>query len=94
MKQVKVLTPFVSNFKSFKKCQIVDLDDVQAELFSKHGLVEIIEQKEEVQTEEPKEEVIDYSKLKVAELKELLNYRGIEIPKGAKKADLISLLSE
>lgn len=94
MKQVKVLTPFVSNLKSLRKGQIIDLDDIQAEQFSKHGLVEIIEQKEEVQTEEPKEEVIDYSKLKVAELKELLNERGIEIPKGAKKADLISLLSE
>ena len=94
MKQVKVLTPFVSNFKSFKKGQIIDLDDIQVEQFSKHGLVEIIEQKEEVQTEEPKEEVIDYSKLKVAELKELLNENGIEIPKGAKKADLSSLLSE
>ena len=90
MKQVKVLTPFVSNFKSFKKGQIIDLDDIQAEQFTKHGLVEIIEQKEEVQIEE----VIDYSKLKVAELKELLNEKGIEIPKGAKKADLISLLSK
>ena len=90
MKQVKVLTPFVSNFKTFKKGQIIDLDDIQAEQFTKHGLVEIIEQKEEVQTEE----VIDYSKLKVAELKELLNERGIEIPKGAKKADLIGLLSK
>lgn len=90
MKQVKVLTPFVSNFKSFKKGQIIDLDDIQAEQFTKHGLVEIIEQKEEVQTEE----VIDYSKLKVAELKELLIEKGIEIPKGAKKADLISLLSK
>ena len=86
MKQVKVLTPFVSNFQSFRKGQIIDLDDIQAEQFSKHDLVEIIEQKEE--------EIIDYSKLKVAELKELLNERGIEIPKGAKKADLISLLSE
>ena len=94
MKQVKVLTPFVSNLKSLRKGQIIDLDDIQAEQFSKHSLVEIIEQKEEVQTEEPKEEVSDYSKLKVAELKELLNERGIEIPKGAKKADLISLLSE
>ena len=86
MKQVKVLTPFVSNFQSFRKGQIIDLDDIQAEQFSKHDLVEIIEQKEE--------EIIDYSKLKIAELKELLNERGIEIPKGAKKADLISLLSK
>ena len=84
MKQVKVLTPFVSNFQSFRKGQIIDLDDIQAEQFSKHDLVEIIEQKEE--------EIIDYSKLKVAELKELLNEKGIEIPKGAKKADLINLL--
>ena len=86
MKQVKVLTPFVSNFQSFRKGQIIDLDDIQAEQFSKHDLVEIIEQKEE--------EIIDYSKLKVAELKELLNEKGIEIPKGAKKADLINLLSK
>ena len=86
MKQVKVLTPFVSNFQSFRKGQIIDLDDIQAEQFSKHDLVEIIEQKEE--------EIIDYSKLKVAELKELLNEKGIEIPKGAKKAELISLLSK
>ena len=86
MKQVKVLTPFVSNLQSFRKGQIIDLDDIQAEQFSKHDLVEIIEQKEE--------EIIDYSKLKVAELKELLNEKGIEIPKGAKKADLISLLSK
>ena len=47
MKQVKVLTPFVSNFQSFRKGQIIDLDDIQAEQFSKHDLVEIIEQKEE-----------------------------------------------
>ena len=86
MKQVKVLTPFVSNFQSFRKGQTIDLDDIQAEQFSKHDLVEIIEQKEE--------EIIDYSKLKVAELKELLIEKGIEIPKGAKKADLISLLSK
>ena len=86
MKQVKVLTPFVSNFQSFRKGQLIDLDDIQAEQFSKHDLVEIIEQKEE--------EIIDYSKLKVAELKELLIEKGIEIPKGAKKADLISLLSK
>ena len=86
MKQVKVLTPFVSNFQSFRKGQIIDLDDIQAEQFSKHDLVEIIEQKEE--------EIIDYSKLKVAELKELLIEKGIEIPKGAKKADLINLLSK
>ena len=92
MKQVKVLTPFVSNFKSFKKGQIIDLDDLQSEQFLKHGLIEIIEQKEEVQTEQKK--VIDYNKLKVTELKELLNDKGIEIPKGAKKADLINLLSE
>ena len=86
MKQVKVLTPFVSNFQSFRKGQIIDLDDIQAEQFSKHDLVEIIEQKEE--------EIIDYSKLKVTELKKLLIEKGIEIPKGAKKVDLISLLSK
>ena len=76
---------------------IIELKDDLAQIIVKQGLAEYIEEQieeEEVQTEESKEEVIDYSKLKVAELKELLNERGIEIPKGAKKADLISLLSE
>ena len=74
---------------------IIELKDDLAQIIVKQGLAECIEEQieeEEVQTEQKK--VIDYSKLKVTELKELLNDKGIEIPKGAKKADLISLLSE
>lgn len=71
---------------------IIELKDDLAQIIVKQGLAEYIE--EQIEEEEIQEEVIDYSKLKVAELKELLNERGIEIPKGAKKADLISLLSE
>lgn len=71
---------------------IVELKDDLAQIIVKQGLAEYIE--EQIEEEEESKEVVDYSKLKVAELKELLNDKGIEIPKGAKKADLISLLSE
>ena len=95
MKKVKVLQPFIMDNKAYKKCMIIEMEDEKINSFISHNLIELVEEHiEEVQTEEPKEEVVDYSKLKVAELKELLNERGIEIPKGAKKADLISLLSE
>lgn len=36
----------------------------------------------------------DYQDLKVTQLKELCAERGIEVPKGAKKSDLIALLGE
>ena len=71
---------------------IIELKDDLAQIIIKQGLAECIE--EQIEEEEESKEVVDYSKLKVAELKELLNDKGIEIPKGAKKADLISLLSE
>ena len=71
---------------------IIELKDDLAQIIVKQGLAECIE--EQIEEEEESKEVIDYSKLKVAELQELLNENGIEIPKGAKKADLISLLSE
>lgn len=71
---------------------IIELKDDLAQIIVKQGLAECIE--EQIEEEEESKKVIDYSKLKVAELKELLNEKGIEIPKGAKKADLISLLSE
>ena len=71
---------------------IIELKDDLAQIIVKQGLAEYIE--EQIEEEEESKEVVDYSKLKVAELKELLNDKGIEIPKGAKKADLISLLSE
>lgn len=76
----------------FNANSIVELRDDLAQIVVKQGLAEYIE--EQIEEEEEPKKVIDYSKLKVAELKELLNEKGIEIPKGAKKADLISLLSE
>ena len=95
MKKVKVLQPFIMDNKAYKKCMIIEMEDEKINSFISHNLIELVEEHiEEVQTEEPKEEVVDYSKLKVAELKEILNERGIEIPKGAKKADLINLLSK
>lgn len=40
------------------------------------------------------EESVDLSKMTVAQLKELAAERGIEVPSGAKKAQLVSLLEE
>ena len=93
MKKVKVLQPFIMDNKAYKKSMIIEMEDEKINSFISHNLIELVEEHiEEIQEQE--EEVIDYSKLKVAELKELLNDKGIEIPKGAKKADLISLLSK
>ena len=92
MKKVKVLQPFIMDNKAYKKCMIIEMEDEKINSFISHNLIELVE--EHIEEIQEQEEVIDYSKLKVAELKELLNEKGIEIPKGAKKADLISLLSK
>lgn len=93
MIKVKVTSSFyLVDLGVFDANSIVELRDDLAKIVVKQGLAEYIE--EQIEEEEESKEVVDYSKLKVAELKELLNDKGIEIPKGAKKADLISLLSE
>lgn len=93
MIKVKVTSSFyLVDLGVFDANSIVELRDDLAQIVVKQGLAEYIE--EQIEEEEEPKEIIDYSKLKVAELKELLNEKGIEIPKGAKKADLISLLSE
>ena len=50
------------------------------------------EVKKETKKETKKEEKVDYSKLTVAELKEVAKKKDIKIPAGAKKADIIVLL--
>ena len=93
MIKVKVTSSFyLVGLGVFDVNSIVELKDDLAQIIVKQGLAEYIE--EQIEEEEEQKEIIDYSKLKVAELKELLNDKGIEIPKGAKKVDLISLLSE
>ena len=97
MIKIKVTSSFyLVDLGVFDANSIVELRDDLAQNVVKQGLAEYIEEQmeEEESKEVQTEEVIDYSKLKVAELKELLNEKGIEIPKGAKKADLISLLSK
>ena len=94
MKKVKVIQPFIMDNKVYKKSMIIEMEDEKINSFISHNLIELVEEHIEEIQEQEEEEVIDYSKLKVAELKELLNDKGIEIPKGAKKADLISLLSK
>lgn len=51
--------------------------------------------KEPVEAERPSDEPQeDYSKLSVARLKELCAERGIKVPSGARKAQIVSLLKE
>ncbi len=50
------------------------------------------EVKKETKKETKKEEKVDYSKLTVAELKEVAKKKDIKVPAGAKKADIIDLL--
>lgn len=44
--------------------------------------------------EQPAAEPVDYDKLTKAELEDQLGERGIEVPKGAKKAELVELAEE
>ena len=48
----------------------------------------------EEETKQVKEKAKKYYLLKVAELRQLLNEKGIEIPDGARKKDLLALLNE
>lgn len=51
-----------------------------------------VDEPEEAEPEEAVEEAVDYAKLTVAKLRELCAELGIEAPKKAKKAELVSLL--
>jgi len=64
--------------------EVVKVEEKDVEEFKKFGW-EIV--KEEKQKQEP-----DYAKMKNAELEKLLEEKGIEFQKGAKKAELLALL--
>jgi large subunit ribosomal protein L20 len=55
---------------------------------------ETVEVKKEVATEVKAEETQDLSSLTVAELREIAKQRGVSIPSGSRKADIVDLLSE
>lgn len=92
MKVITTSSFYIVNKGVFNVGQVVEFDDELAKKLIKQGVVKYIEEQEK--EEEKTSTDIDYNKLKVAELKRLLQEKGIEIPKGAKKADLINLLND
>ena len=87
MIKIKILSPIFVNGIAYQKNKDYFVQKQLAELLVKNNYAEYVELEESI-------EVIDFSELKVAELKQLLIEKGIEIPKGAKKKDLVQLLEE
>ena len=80
---------YLLHYSVFENGDILEVKKELAEKLIEQGLVENIPlEKEEVK------EVVDYTKLKVSELKKIAEEKGIEIPKGALKKDIITLLNE
>lgn len=90
--KVKTTSSFyVVNIGVFDFNQVVEFDDELAKKLIEQGVV--VEHIDDNKLEKKEEVKQDYNKLTIKELKELLQEKGIEIPKGAKKADLINLLN-
>ena len=90
--KVKTTSSFyVVNIGVFDFNQVVELNDELAKRLIEQGVV--VEHIDDNKLEKKEEVKQDYNKLTIKELKELLQKKGIEIPKGAKKADLINLLN-
>ena len=87
MIKIKILSPIFVNGIAYQKNKDYFVQKQLAELLVKNNYAEYVELEEST-------EAIDFSELKVAELKQLLIEKGIEIPKGAKKKDLVQLLEE
>lgn len=80
---------YLLHYGVFESGDILEIKKELAEKLIKQGVVENIPlEKEEVK------EIIDYTKLKVSELKKIAEEKGIKIPKGALKKDIITLLNE
>ena len=80
---------YLLHYGVFESGDILEIKKELAEKLIKQGVVENIPlEKEEVK------EIIDYTKLKASELKKIAEEKGIKIPKGALKKDIITLLNE
>ena len=85
---------YLLHYGVFDCGDILDVNEKLAEKLVNQGVSEYIENKPQAKEEDKLINNIDFSELKVAELKKLLIEKGIEIPKGAKKKDLVQLLEE
>ena len=94
MIKVKILSPIYVDGFAYRKNVEYQINDEVANILLQKGYCELIKEEQENPVEpldlNPKE--VDYNELTVAELKELLEQRGLST--SGKKADLIKRLQE
>lgn len=94
MIKVKILSPIYVDGFAYRKNVEYQIDDKVANILLQKGYCELIKEEQEEPNAtldlNPKE--VDYNELTVAELKELLEQRGLST--SGKKADLIKRLQE
>lgn len=95
MIKVKILSPIYVDGFAYRKNVEYQIDDEVVNILLQKGYCELIkeeEQEEPVETLDSNPKEVDYKELTVAELKELLEQRGLST--SGKKADLIKRLQE
>lgn len=94
MIKVKILSPIYVDGFAYRKNVEYQIDDEVVNILLQKGYCELIkeEQEEPVETLDLNPKEVDYKELTVAELKELLEQRGLST--SGKKADLIKRLQE
>lgn len=94
MIKVKILSPIYVDGFAYRKNVEYQIDDEVVNILLQKGYCELIkeEQEESVETLDSNPKEVDYKELTVAELKELLEQRGLST--SGKKADLIKRLQE
>ena len=94
MIKVKILSPIYVDGFAYRKNVEYQINDEVANILLQKGYCELIkeEQEEPVETLDSNPKEVDYNELTVAELKELLEQRGLST--SGKKADLVKRLQE
>ena len=94
MIKVKSLSPIYVDGFAYRKNVEYQIDDEVVNILLQEGYCELIKEEQEnpVETLDLNPKEVDYNELTVAELKELLEQRGLST--SGKKADLIKRLQE
>lgn len=94
MIKVKILSPIYVDGFAYRKNVEYQIDDKVVNILLQKEYCELIkeEQEEPIETLDSNPKEVDYKELTVAELKELLEQRGLST--SGKKADLIKRLQE
>lgn len=94
MIKVKILSPIYVDGFAYRKNVEYQINDEIADILLEKGYCELIkeEQEEPIATLDLNPKEVDYNELTVAELKELLEQRGLST--SGKKADLVKRLQE